>query len=158
MKRDKLRAVGFAVLASTLFLQGCSSTGGTSETQANGARGQVVSAALSQIGTPYEYGAESPGEALDCSALTQYAFGTAGVPIPRVSTDQQKSATPVRVGKVQPGDLVFFKIRPGLYHVGLMVDGQRFVHASTSKKRVRLSSIDGGYWQQRFIGAGSYLD
>jgi cell wall-associated NlpC family hydrolase len=118
----------------------------------------VVTAALSQIGTRYKYGAQSPGKALDCSALTQHAYSVAGVHIPRVSTDQRRAATPVHPARAKPGDLVFFRIRRGLHHVGLMVDDKRFVHASTSKKQVRLSSITSNYWQQRLIGAGTYLN
>lgn len=124
----------------------------------DGSRKQVVMAAVSEIGTRYKYGAQSPGNALDCSALTQYAYSVAGVEIPRISTDQRKSATPVQLASIQPGDLVFFKIRPGVHHVGLMVDNKRFVHASTSRKQVRLSSIHSDYWQQRLVGAGTYLD
>lgn len=160
MKSNSLLPLGLGVMGLGLLLQGCSSTGGgtTSETALDGARGQVVTAALSQIGTRYKYGAQTPGKALDCSALTQHAYRLAGVKIPRVSTDQRKAATPVQPAKAQPGDLVFFKIRPGLNHVGLMVDDKRFVHASTSKKQVWMSSIDSNYWQQRLIGAGTYLN
>jgi len=158
MRCYSLAPLWLGVMGVGLFLQGCSSTGGSSEATGDGVRNQVVMAALSQIGTRYQYGAQSPGNALDCSALTQHAYSAAGVHIPRVSTDQRRAATPVQPAKAQPGDLVFFKIRPGLYHVGLMVDDKRFVHASTSKKRVRLSSIESGYWQQRLIGAGTYLN
>ena len=119
-------------------------------------RANVVIAALSQVGTPYVYGATKPGQALDCSALTQYAHSAAGVRIPRVSTAQQAAARPVR-RRPNPGDLVFFKTGPSQYHVGLMVDKDRFVHASTSKQRVRLASLSKQYWQQRYLGAGTYL-
>jgi len=123
-----------------------------------GARSEVVSAALSQVGTRYAYGAESPGKALDCSALTQHAYRAAGLNIPRMSTAQRAAAKPARLSKVKPGDLVFFKIGRGQYHVGLMVGDDRFVHASTSKKQVRLSSLAAPYWRSRFIGAGTYLN
>ena len=146
------------IIGLGLLLQGCTGTGGTGEAAMDGTRGQVVMAALSQIGTRYRYGAQSPGKALDCSALTQHAYSAAGLKIPRVSTDQRRSATPVRLAKVQPGDLLFFRIRPGLNHVGLMVDDKRFVHASTSKKQVRLSSIESDYWQRKLIGAGTFLN
>lgn len=161
MKRNNLTRLGVGLLCFGLLLQGCSSTGGdktaATVSEDTGARNKVVMAALSQIGTRYKYGAQSPGKALDCSALTQHAYSEAGVRIPRVSTDQRRAATPVHPAKAQPGDLVFFKIRPGLHHVGLMVDAKRFVHASTSKKQVRLSRINTDYWQRRLIGAGSYL-
>ena len=158
MKRNSLASLGLGVLGLGLLLQGCSSTGGTTDTALDGPRGKVVTAALSQIGTRYKYGAEAPGKALDCSALTQHAYSAAGVRIPRVSTDQRKAVTPVHPAKAQPGDLVFFRIRRGLHHVGVMVDDKRFAHASTSKKQVRLSSINSDYWQRRLIGAGTYLN
>lgn len=160
MKRNSLLPLGLGLIGVGLLLHGCSSTGGVGikDTALDGARDKVVIAALSQIGTRYKYGAQSPGKALDCSALTQHAHSAAGVRIPRVSTDQRRAATPVHPAKAQPGDLVFFRIRRGLHHVGLMVDDKRFVHASTSKKQVRLSSIHSDYWQQRLIGAGTYLN
>jgi cell wall-associated NlpC family hydrolase len=119
-------------------------------------RASVVMAALSQVGTPYLYGGSDPAEGLDCSGLTQLAHSAAGVSIPRISTEQRAAARPVRRSPA-PGDLVFFKTGPSQYHVGLMVDRDRFVHASTSKRRVRLSSLSADYWRQRYLGAGTYL-
>jgi cell wall-associated NlpC family hydrolase len=122
----------------------------------DGPRANVVMAALSQVGTPYVYGGSDPSEGLDCSGLTQFAHAAAGVRIPRVSTEQRAAARPVRRSPA-PGDLVFFKTGPAQYHVGLMVDADRFVHASTSKRRVRLSNLSTDYWRQRYLGAGTYL-
>ncbi|NEX15555.1 MAG: NlpC/P60 family protein [Halochromatium sp.] len=119
-------------------------------------RADLVKAALSQIGTPYVYGGETPYQALDCSGLMLVAHEAAGMRIPRVSTQQQAAAKPLR-GAPKAGDLVFFKTGPSQYHVGLMVDQQRFVHASTSKRRVRLANLGSTYWSERFLGAGSYL-
>lgn len=154
------------MIAAIAFLQGCAGGSATRSFSVEGEqfdlsgldeeRANVVIAALSQVGTPYVYGATEPGQALDCSALTQYAHSAAGVRIPRVSTAQQAAAKPVR-RRPNPGDLVFFKTGPSQYHVGLMVDTDRFVHASTSKQRVRLASLSKDYWQQRYLGAGTYL-
>lgn len=119
-------------------------------------RADVVEAALSQLGTPYVYGGTTPHRALDCSGLMQVAHQAAGLSIPRVSIAQKQAARPRR-GQPKPGDLVFFKTGPSRYHVGLMVDGQRFVHASTSQRRVRLARLANPYWRTRFLGAGSYL-
>jgi cell wall-associated NlpC family hydrolase len=157
MRYYRFMLLWLGIVGLGLLLQGCTSMGGGSGAAADGVRGQVVMAALSQLGTAYKYGAQAPGAALDCSALIQHAYGVAGVSIPRMSTDQRRSATPVRFANVRPGDLVFFRIRPGLSHVGLMVDDKRFVHASASKKQVRLSSIDSDYWRRRLIGAGTYV-
>lgn len=165
MGRLRLLRAG-ACLGFVLALLGCASTSPSHNVEIGGEsfdlgnleprRADVVMAALSQIGTPYVYGGETPHQALDCSGLTLVAHQAAGMRIPRVSTQQQAAARPLR-GRPKPGDLVFFKTGPSQYHVGLMVDQERFVHASTSKRRVRLASLDNPYWRQRYRGAGSYL-
>lgn len=121
-------------------------------------RNDVVLASLSQIGTPYVFGGNEPGRGLDCSGLTQYAHHVAGIQIPRVSTEQIKAARPVSGRPPQPGDMVFFQTEPGQHHVGIMVDAERFVHASTSRRQVRVDRLNTPYWQTRYLGAGTYLD
>jgi cell wall-associated NlpC family hydrolase len=120
-------------------------------------RADVVLAGLSQVGTPYVYGGTTPGEGLDCSGLTYYAHHVAGVQIPRVSIEQLRAATPVPGHHPRPGDMVFFRTGPDQHHVGLMVDNDRFVHASTSRREVRLDRLATPYWQARYLGAGTYL-
>lgn len=148
-----LRAIVPALVVSTLILQGCSTTADHGLT---GPRGELVTAALAQVGTPYRFGGNTPREGLDCSGLTAYAHRSAGLTIPRMAADQRRSARPVGA-RPAPGDLVFFHIPPGGEHVGLMVDGERFVHASTSRQRVQLARLDSPYWRRHFVGAGTYL-
>jgi len=145
--------VALILAGSALVLQGCSTTG---DRQLGGQRGQLVSAALSQVGTPYRLGGNSPREGLDCSGLTAYAHRSAGLTIPRMAADQRRLAKPVGAAP-EPGDLVFFHIPPGGEHVGLMVDRERFVHASTSGGRVQLARLDSPYWRRYYVGAGTYL-
>jgi len=155
MKIAQRLLAGGGLVAAALLLGGCA---GLDSADGGGKRAEVVSAALSQVGTPYRYGGTAPGRALDCSGLTHYAYRRAGVPIPRMSVDQWRAARPVRPGSLRPGDLVFFRTGPGVHHVGLMVDTDRFVHASTSKRRVGLTRLHTPYWSARYVGAGSYLD
>ena len=147
-------AAGCALAAVVLGLGGCAGTGGAG----GGKRAEVVSAALSQVGTPYRYGGDRPGQALDCSGLTRYAYQSAGVPIPRMCLDQLRAARPIGPRDLRPGDLVFFRTGPGVHHVGLMVDADRFVHASTSKRKVQVTRLSAPYWSARYLGAGTYLD
>ena len=48
----------------------------------------VVTYAESQIGTPYVWGGTSPKTGFDCSGLVVWAYGLAGVVVPRVANDQ----------------------------------------------------------------------
>jgi cell wall-associated NlpC family hydrolase len=103
---------------------------GTSTLVADASAGALaVSWALSQIGTPYVWGGETPGKGFDCSGLVQAAFAVAGVALPRVAQDQYDRTPKLAPGTaLEAGDLVFFGGGPGsIDHVGLFVgviDGQ----------------------------------
>jgi cell wall-associated NlpC family hydrolase len=159
MNPNNLILITLLVLFSVLGMQGCSTPRISDQGTAGLAspREDVVMAALSEVGTKYVYGADAPGAALDCSALTQYAYRAAGLQIPRISMAQRRESTPVDPAAVKPGDLVFFKTGRRRHHVGLMVDKKRFVHASSSERRVRLARLDAPYWQKHLIGAGTYI-
>jgi cell wall-associated NlpC family hydrolase len=74
-----------------------------------GAQGlAAVHAAESQLGVPYVWGGESPGSGFDCSGLTQWSWGQAGVSIPRTSQQQYATVPHVSLTSLQPGDLLFF--------------------------------------------------
>jgi len=83
----------------------------------------AVSWALSQIGTPYVWGGETPGVGFDCSGLVQAAYAVAGVALPRVAQDQYDTTPKLAPdAALAPGDLVFFGGGPGsIDHVGLFV-------------------------------------
>lgn len=65
----------------------------------------AVSAAKTALGTPYQWGGNVPGVGLDCSGLTQWAYGQAGVDIPRTA-DAQAIGAQVSRDQLAPGDLV----------------------------------------------------
>jgi cell wall-associated NlpC family hydrolase len=77
--------------------------------------------ALSQIGTPYVWGGETPGVGFDCSGLVQAAYRVAGVTLPRVAQDQFDATPKLGPGQpLAPGDLVFFGGGPTtIDHVGI---------------------------------------
>ncbi len=90
---------------------------------ASGSGALAVSWALSQIGTPYVWGGETPGVGFDCSGLAQAAYAVAGVALPRVAQDQYDRTPKLTTGAaLEPGDLVFFGGGPdSIDHVGLFV-------------------------------------
>jgi cell wall-associated NlpC family hydrolase len=80
--------------------------GGSS--QGSGAGMAAVQAAVSQLGVPYVFGGEEPGVGFDCSGLVQWAWGQAGVSIPRTTETEWPALTHVSLDALQPGDLLFY--------------------------------------------------
>lgn len=93
----------------------------------------AVKAALGTLGTPYVWGGNTPGAGLDCSGLTKYAYGEAGVEIPRLAHEQANGATPVSPGDLMPGDLAIWD-----GHVAMVIGNGQFVEAGDP---VQISSI-----------------
>ena len=55
-------------------------------------------------------------------------------------------------GKLQPGDLVFFRIRSrSVDHVGIYVGNDRFAHAPRRGKKVRVSDLNSSYWKRHYL-------
>lgn len=79
---------------------------------------KAVTVAKRQIGDPYVYGATGPGS-FDCSGLTAYAYGKAGIRLPRTSDAQARHARPVSRKNLRRGDLIFFHSGGNVYHVGI---------------------------------------
>jgi cell wall-associated NlpC family hydrolase len=99
----------------------------------------IVGIAQQYIGTPYVSGGASPS-GFDCSGLTQYVFGQAGISIPRTAGAQQAAATPV--SSPQPGDLVFFGYPA--WHVGIYVGNGMMIDSPKPGTSVQYRSIFSG--------------
>ncbi|MGW6240867.1 NlpC/P60 family protein [Streptomyces sp. NPDC055094] len=106
----------------------------------------AVAYAYGALGKPYVWGATGPG-AFDCSGLTQAAWRSAGVSLPRTSYTQISTGQRVSRGDLAPGDLVFFF--SGISHVGIYVGGGQMIHAPRPGSAVRLAPLD----QMPFAGA-----
>ena len=52
------------------------------------------------------------------------------------------------------GDLVFYNTRRRSYsHVGIYLGDNKFIHAPSTGKKVRIDNMDMAYWKSRFNGA-----
>jgi peptidoglycan DL-endopeptidase CwlO len=102
--------------------------------------GIAVNAAESQLGVPYQFAAESPGVAFDCSGLTKYAWGQAGVYLPHQSGAQFGSIPHVSQSEIQPGDLIFYKTPIG--HVAMYIGGGSLIQATRPGDVVKLAAVN----------------
>ncbi|GAA2613512.1 MULTISPECIES: C40 family peptidase [Streptomyces] len=104
---------------------------------------RAVAFAYTAIGKPYVWGATGPGS-FDCSGLTQAAWRSAGVSLPRTTYTQINAGRRVSRDQLAPGDLVFFY--SGVTHVGLYVGNGQMIHAPRPGSTVRLAPIDSMPW------------
>lgn len=110
----------------------------------------AVDLAASMVGKPYRYGGATP-QGFDCSGLVFYSFQRVGINVPRSTEYQRKKSRAVTSTPVR-GDLVFFN-QEGRYssHVGIVLGDNRFVHAPSSGKRVRVDSLTDPYWRKHLV-------
>jgi hypothetical protein len=116
--------------------------------------------ALSQLGTPYHWGGETPGVGFDCSGLTQAAYAAAGITLPRVAQAQDDAGPHVPPGApLEPGDLVFFGTSTSdVTHVGIVVNPSgEMIDAPHTGAQVRIeafpTTIDARWGTDLYLGA-----
>ncbi|MDG9700877.1 C40 family peptidase [Streptomyces sp. DH37] len=98
----------------------------------------AVAAARGAVGSPYAWGQAGP-YAFDCSGLTSWAYGRAGVALPRTSQGQLHAGRHVPLDRALPGDLVVY--RSDASHVGMYVGGGQVVHAPHPGAQVRYDPV-----------------
>lgn len=103
----------------------------------------AIAFAYARLGDPYLWGGTGP--LYDCSGLTQAAFRSAGVAIPRTAAEQWVGLPAVSAEDLQVGDLVFFQLgarienMPG--HVAIYLGNGRTVEAPFTGATVRLGTV-----------------
>jgi cell wall-associated NlpC family hydrolase len=145
-----MHRIGIALLL--LLAAGCASTP-IADAPNNARHQQAADVAASMVGKPYRYGGTTP-QGFDCSGLVQYSFKRVGMDVPRMTSTQRDRSRKVSASGLARGDLVFFN-QEGKYssHVGIYLGGNRFVHAPSSGKRVRVDTITDAYWQKHLVDA-----
>lgn len=104
--------------------------------------GTAVNAAMTQLGVPWVFARSDPGVAFDCSGLTMWAWGTAGVSMAHQSRAQAASFPSVPSSQAKPGDLIFYY--SPISHVGMYIGGGQMVHAPNSGSVVNVTTVNWG--------------
>jgi cell wall-associated NlpC family hydrolase len=117
---------------------------------------EAVRVAKSRLGAPYRYGEEGP-IAFDCSGLVHYAFQRVGIQVPRTVRQLRRRAYPVKGSRLQPGDLLFFRLGGKVGHVAIYVGDDRFIHAPKTGERVSYAKLDDPFWERHLVGAGRFF-
>lgn len=104
-------------------------------------------------GVRYRYGGTTK-KGIDCSAFVQAVYLSAfAVSLPRTARDQYRRSRIISATEMKTGDLVFFNTTGGVSHVGIYLQNNKFIHASTSQG-VTVSDMFDPYYLKRFIGIG----
>jgi cell wall-associated NlpC family hydrolase len=111
-----------------------------------------IKVATGFLGAPYKMGG-STVRGIDCSAYVRKMYYLFDVSLPRTAREQSKVGVSIEKENLEEGDLVFFRTRRPIGHVGIYIGNNEFVHASRGGKAVRIDSLDRPYFQKRFLRA-----
>jgi len=117
-------------------------------------RDGIVRFARTFVGTPYRSGGTTY-QGVDCSGFVFAVYREFDIRLPRTSLDQSRIGQSIDRGDLEPADLVFFKTskRASVTHVGIYVGGGKFIHASTSYRKVRVDALADDYYKKNFTVA-----
>jgi cell wall-associated NlpC family hydrolase len=115
---------------------------------------RAATLALRMVGTPYQWGGESPG-GFDCSGLVRWAYGQVGLDLPHNTHALYGLGSVVSQAELQTGDLLFFS---GLGHMGLYLGGGKMVHSPHSGKSVEMVDLATTNYGARLVGVRRVVD
>ena len=122
-------------------------------------REALVKSAKDFLGVPYLWGGQSVDDGFDCSGLTMTVYQLNGMNLPRHSMRQFDAGTSISKNDLRKGDLVFFakKGTSRVSHVGIYIGNDKFIHASSQGKKIRIDCLSTDYFSKQFVGAKTYL-
>lgn len=112
----------------------------------------LVQAALGFLGAPYRLGGFSI-KGIDCSGLAKKIYAAFDIDLPRTAYEQSRVGMRVSRKELIEGDLLFFNTRRSFGHVGIYIGDNKFIHAASWKRGVRVSSLNESYFSKRFVRA-----
>jgi hypothetical protein len=122
---------------------------------------EILETARKFLGVKYIWAANGPF-AFDCSGFTKYVFKKIGISLPRYSGHQANMGKKIEFQNLEKGDLVFFdtekKFTHRVNHVGIFIGDNKFIHASSAKKKVIITSFsEKKFYKNKFLYARRIL-
>ena len=117
-------------------------------------RGDLENYARGWMGAKYVYGKATKTKT-DCSGFVMQVYkGYYNIALDHSASKMYKDSRgrSVSRGGLKEGDLVFFGSLWKIDHVGIYLNGGRFIHAST-KNGVMISPMQDKYWGHKYQGA-----
>lgn len=116
---------------------------------------EMVIFALGLLDTDYRFGGRNPDAGLDCSGMVSYIVERiSGRRLPHNAAKIAELTRPISISLLQPGDLVFFNTANRRHsHMGIYMGDGKFVHAPSSRGRIRVERLDSPYFGPRIDGA-----
>jgi cell wall-associated NlpC family hydrolase len=113
---------------------------------------RLTKTAFTQLGKYYRSGGTDPGTGFDCSGFTSWVFASNGINIPRSSREQFLEGKVIERSQLQTGDLVFFRKKKTISHVGIYLENGQFIHSSRRGDTVKISSLSEPTWDKQYAG------
>ncbi len=106
------------------------------------------------LGVRYEYGGTSKN-GVDCSGFCNMLYlNVYQKQLPRTTSEIAKEIRKVSISKLEEGDILVFDIDgKKSAHVGIYLQNNKFIHASTSSGVV-ISNLDSPYYKKAFNKGG----
>jgi cell wall-associated NlpC family hydrolase len=109
----------------------------------------LVKVALAFLDAPYRFGGSSV-RGIDCSGFVKKIYSLFGINLPRTAAEQSLTGIEVAKNSLTEGDLIFFNKKNRIGHVGIYIGGNKFVHAASTNKGVRVDSLDSDYYRSHY--------
>lgn len=131
---------------------------------------QIIAAARSYIGTPFNHQGRLPGIGLDCAGVGIAAAKSLGIPIkdfsgyPRTPfdgmlkkmLDEQESLLQVGINDAEPGDVLLMRISTDPQHIAIKSYNGYMIHAYQNVGKVVEQRIDAD-WKIKIISAYRFV-
>jgi cell wall-associated NlpC family hydrolase len=144
------------LIAMPILALGCATTGDLDPkpipSWAGGHRSErVLRAGIRPwLGTPHRMGGMSR-RGIDCSGLVVVLYDDLfDMQLPRTTTGLMRTGRRVDKESLTAGDLLFFKPRTKVHHVGIYLGQGEFVHTS-SRSGVTVSRMNDDFWRRCYL-------